>query len=472
MTDVKLKQKPPKKAISFSLLTLASLILINPVPLLFDLLPDALAYVLIILAIRRAAPLMADMDEAKESMTKMLIVSAVKIPAFFVMLMIWGGDTNQRSIVGVFTLVFSILEICFALPAFRQLFVGFYRLGENHGFSAALQTGEGALRMAPGKVERLTVSFIIVRCVCSCVPELFLVPIAEEGAGIYQRLFPPALILGALVSLVMGCIWCCFFIAYLRRMATHEEALEQLSCRAYEKDLAMGVGRYRRIKMLCILYVIAVCCTFDIAFDGVPFLPDVLAAMAFLGVAALLWNTGGRCIDLVCAGLGYLAACLVEWRGYSLFFGRYDEADVYYRSREALDAYWEYILKLGIKEAFLILTVVLTFVHICRVVKQETVRPNFAPEYQGVAERVCRGLTRKQRISMILGVASATVSFVNALGYLSVKTTALTTSVVYSSNWDWFLMVVWACQITWLGWAIYASVRLREEAELNVDPNA
>ena len=133
-------QKKPKWVLSYTLLGIACICFINPMPLLLDLIPDVIGYLVMIYAISKIANMVGEFDQVKDTLSKLALITALKIPAFFIMTAIWGGDITQRSIVAVFTLVISVVECCFLIPLIHELFVAFgadASAPKNNGYAHA-----------------------------------------------------------------------------------------------------------------------------------------------------------------------------------------------------------------------------------------------------------------------------------------------------------------------------------------------
>ena len=93
----------------FGLVVAAAVILSNPSPMYFDILPDALGFFFLWLAFRRLAELVPAFDDVREAGNKLLLITTLRIPAWFAMMTIWGGDASQRALIAVFCFVSSIL---------------------------------------------------------------------------------------------------------------------------------------------------------------------------------------------------------------------------------------------------------------------------------------------------------------------------------------------------------------------------
>lgn len=462
--------KKQSNAISFGFIAAAAIILANPMPMLLDIFPDVIAYALIILALRRVSAVIPEFDEVKEDISRLALISAFKIPAFFIMMLIWGGNASQRSIVAVFCLVFAIVECCYILPSFHHFFRAFHRLGELHGCNAAVSEGEGSLRMRPERIERLTVIFFIVRSVMSCLPEMTLVPLSESGSGsAVNNLYPVCAILGAIAVLALGIVWCCYFIAYLMRIRADKGTTERLMNACAQNPALPSVSRVRRIRGLVIFYIIGVVCSFDLIFDKVNYLPDFAAAIAFFAAGLVLFyllRKGGEV--LIATGL-YGAVSLAYWILSLKFRNAYDYSAIEYNAA-ARNAYHTLLYVSLAKELLLIAVCILMLRLLLRLIAEETGGTRLE-DWQKSARLTRRSLSQKIITCTVFGCLTAIASFFYDLSFIATK--HLPADPTHTSGYisvpmlDWLLIVVWACNILWLFFAIWFCSSLREEVQLN-----
>ena len=154
------KKKQSNGLLSFGLLLAGFLFLCNPNVNLFDLLPDAVGYGLLLLAIYRVTDIFPHFDTAYQGFRKLFIINLVKIPAIFAMLYVTGIDMEERGLITVFAIGFATVEWIFAIPAFRALFEGFTYMGEREGVVSAFNLPSGK---SADKLTLLTLVFLAVK---------------------------------------------------------------------------------------------------------------------------------------------------------------------------------------------------------------------------------------------------------------------------------------------------------------------
>ena len=153
------------KLFPVGLLIVAAWFLFNPNVTILDILPDAVAYALILFSLRHLTAFVPYMREASDAFRKLFYISLIKIPALFVMLVM----ASQRITISLFSLSFAVVEIIFLLPAFTHLFEGLYYLGQRFECTAAIRC-EGFPKRVEA-VRTITYIFLVIRALLSTLPD-------------------------------------------------------------------------------------------------------------------------------------------------------------------------------------------------------------------------------------------------------------------------------------------------------------
>jgi hypothetical protein len=272
------------------------------------------------------------------------------------------------------------------------------------------------------------------------------------------------------VVLVMGITWCCYFIAYLWRMRADTATADALSLAYRKNPNAQGLCRYRRIRAVIVFYVIGICCSFDLIFDNVNYLPDILSAIGFFAAAVVLYLllSRGRAACIACGV--YAVSTIVYTALTTRFYSSYSLSSLGY-DLKAKAAYRWILVASAVKQILLVAVIILLFLSLLRLIREETDRAT-PSIHRPMAELTRRELSKKMLISTVFACLTSLASFFYELTYTDLK--QLAADPVYTSGFvtlptlDWFWAVVWGFNILWLGYSIYAFSRLREEAELNV----
>ncbi len=332
-----------KKLFFWGKLIAAFVFLFNPNANLIDILPDAIGYLLLLLAIRNAQDIFPHFDEAYSGFSRLFWVSLAKIPALYLMMSIVNLNNYERAIITVFAFSFAVLELLFALPAFRALFSAFSHLGEKEGLLPLLAAGRSK-RGLEG-LERITYIFLIAKSVLSFLPELSLLSVFETlgevqiGAVNPAKFYPLFLLIGILAGLGFGIIWLYYAIGYVNDVRKSTVLKAFLEEKAETVSGTVQTASQRRMR-LCALYLIiaALVLAFDLILDGRNYLPDVYSAIAFCLAFLLLLRESRLSRFGAASALAYAVFSVLHGVTEKNFLASFTVIDVHKKS-EAAAAY-------------------------------------------------------------------------------------------------------------------------------------
>ena len=169
----------------YPLVILALIFLFNPNVNLIDVLPDCIAYILLILVIGAYAETVPYLAECKGAGIKLALVTLIKIPAFSVMS---SNMASGKDIVPLFTLVFAVLEMILLYSMLDNGFKALEYIGERTDCASvitpfALKNGKA---FTPEALKILTLIFFMAKGILSVIPELFL--LTPEDASLRKGL--------------------------------------------------------------------------------------------------------------------------------------------------------------------------------------------------------------------------------------------------------------------------------------------
>ena len=399
-----------KRMFPVPLMIAAVWILANPNLSIIDLLPDVIAYALILFSLRHLATFAPYMGDAADHFRKLFYISLAKIPALFIMIFL----AAQRVTITVFSLSFAILELVFLIPAIHNLFEGFFYLGSRFGCRAAI----AETPRKPDTVRAMTYIFIGIKMALSTLPDfLFLFeydPLSGDGFSVTTTQYLFVLLIAFLIALVVGIIWLSYILPYLREIAK-EQAVSPIHTPEGER-LSARESRRLRISLPYFLFAMGLCLSIDFVIDYKNALPDYLAALSFLAVSLILLIGKVRFsrICLIFSAI-YTASAFIFSYFRNRFYNAYSESDLT-RIPAADNAYLPVMITSAIAEILFIVTVFI----LVRVLIE--FRKSTMPECAVLTEIDRRFLLeekkeeRKQAIILLAAVTfSAICSFLNVL---------------------------------------------------------
>ena len=118
-----------KKNIFWGAFAISFIFLFNPNIAIIDPLPDMIGYFILSLALSKIAMINETLYDAKRSFEKLIILDVGKLITIFWVFGIDAASERETSLL-LWSFVFGILEILFAIPAYIKLFDGLSSLGD------------------------------------------------------------------------------------------------------------------------------------------------------------------------------------------------------------------------------------------------------------------------------------------------------------------------------------------------------
>ncbi len=391
------------------LLLTAMWFLFNPNISILDPLPDCIGYLLIMYALRHVTTFVPYMREASDGFRKLFYANFIKIPAFFIVLTL----SSERVTVTLFSFSFAIVELLFAIPAFRNLFEGLFYLGERFGCTSTIR--RKATMITPEALRVLTYVFLSVKAALSALPDLAFLPsydpLTGKGFTVSTTQYLVILTIAFLLAFAMGIVWISYIRPYLKAVA-EDHAVKGLSP-AIGGDLPLRESRRLRLSLPYFLFAAAICLSVDLVFDNVLVPPDYLGAALFLALALLLFLTEERKNYLPLALSGaHLAATVLFAVFRARFFEDYAITSLTY-NQNADRAYLPVLLCACLSEVLFAANVLVLGRELVAFRHKNTQKLPDATTYEGrllAAEE--REEARQNRVCAILAIASALTSAV------------------------------------------------------------
>ena len=327
----------------YPLLILSLIFLFNPNINLIDVLPDCVAYLLMIFAIGSLSETVPYLAECKSALIKLTLVNLIKIPAFSVM---YSNMVSGKDIVPLFTLVFAVLELILIYSAVDNGFKALGYIGERTDCKSVrdpIVLGKNK-ETTPEAIKTLTFIFFITRATLNVIPELLL--LTPEDIELRKKLadaYPAILVISILISLVAGVVWLNQVLKYVRAIHNAQdlnEALDVLIIKDSSDEMSVKEKQKKLIASLTLLAFSSLF-IFDISFadfGGYNKLPHfIYGILLFTSVYSFITNKRTKFCSIIGAA-GFSLSSLLVYLFNTRFFENYTYVDLAY-SKMAMAAY-------------------------------------------------------------------------------------------------------------------------------------
>lgn len=273
----------------------ASVILANPVWCLTDILPDAIAWLLIWFALRGLAGINDNLFAARRQALYLLGIETIKL---FLWIPLQSSTVSSDRMLAA--LVFSAGEAACMLLFFRAFLNGTKELSRAADCNRVyLKTGD---------IRFLCTLFVLVRAGCTVLPELTAIPelyvenatVLDDGLWeLLQQLASSGEILTIVFSvleLIMAIVWLVSFLPFLRLFRTDDGLCGYLSARLAPDGEEHRTERlFSSLHMARICFAIGLVFTLDVQINGLRVLPLCMFPAFFaLGCVFLNLLAGDR----------------------------------------------------------------------------------------------------------------------------------------------------------------------------------
>ena len=470
--------KKAKSILSFGMMLAGMILLCNPNLNLFDVMPDAIGYGLLLLAVRSAADIFPHFDEAERAFRILFWVNLAKIPGIYLMLRVTGINLNERGIIAVFAIGFAVVEWVFAFPGFRALFEGFTYIGEREGVSSAISIRGSEKRF--DTLMALTTVFLIIKGLASFLPEtVYLSTFFYNGSldprAINPTTFYPLLAaFGFLVTLVFGVIWITHFAPYLQGMRRDGGMIALLSAKGDTLATKLFEAKERRrTRLFFLLTLVGLFFAMDLPMNGKDVLPDFMGAISFFFVFLLAEDKKVAFRGKIATAL-YAVSSLTRTVFTARFFEEFGYADITYRDA-AQARYTPVLIAYAIEAVFFFLTVLMLLFLLKRFILENTGRSLSLKDTvirNEIHTELCKknnrlgflaflyALLRPVSAYLLTVTESHTITKEEANQYYGVGTRVVT------SKYAWLWLLVFAVGLLLAVYAYFHTLSIRREADL------
>lgn len=375
--DIKTKEKKTKTVgFSWGLMALASVFIFNPNVGVLDVLPDFFGYIILSVALLKVSMLCEGLSDARRALEKMIIIDGGKLLS---VVWIFGvNSTNDRtSSVLLWSFVFAVLEMIFALPAFMKMFDGLSELGNFHENTAIHSSKQKGGASYTDRIKRFTAIFLILKAGMTVLPELTALgtSVYSEGYALSNLYRYIGVIRGICMIpvILVGIVWLTKTVGYFLRIKA-DKALHNSLSKAYCERIAprQGLFTIRNVRAATWFMIAASVLTLDIKLEGINIMPDVLV-LVFLAISLVYFCKTTRLsvklpvVMMALFGAAAIFAPLAE--GYFLENYTYNAIE---KSSQALAAYLVYVGAVALQGILLVCMLASVFKSVQKVISEHT----------------------------------------------------------------------------------------------------
>lgn len=260
------------------LFIIAFVILSNPLLSSFDVLPDLIAYILILIALSKSTYISARAKQAYVVTRNMLIVSLVKIACMYFDIM---SPDDTLSL--VFSFGFCIIELIFGIPFILKIF---------EYFSSIVPNGDEKLSYRVDAVKVFTIIAFSIKMLFSTAPDLIILTRPYEFISFsvdYSMLRYPLIVLSIILYIPLMVIWIVKETRLIKRLFTKE--LDASIGKEFNKKIENKALHYeiKSNEQLLLFLGISSAFAFTVKIDNVNIFYNSIIPLVFIGFFVALW---------------------------------------------------------------------------------------------------------------------------------------------------------------------------------------
>ena len=295
-----------------------ALILANPVVAFYDFLPDCIGYLLLCVALLRLADLNSSIADALKRFRTLIWISigGLLMQYYIYNVLAKEPKLNPQEIPTMVLLcafIMAVPQIYFGLPAWRDLFKGFWELAERHGGQAVFHYGKRNNNLCE-RMRRAAGVFVVLSTVLSVLPEFAVLTTFEYEVeklpfDWYQFVWLFRVSAAAILT-VLFFVWIMRFIRFIYLFTSDRAMMDSIEAR-YERDiLPQGdMLSMRRLRFGIVFLTIGAALMLNVCIEEQILIPTALCAL-FACIGVLIFGEdlkGRKTFFLSCGAIGVLS---------------------------------------------------------------------------------------------------------------------------------------------------------------------
>jgi hypothetical protein len=346
-----------------------------------DLLPDFIAYIIILRQLNKVSIRAPYFQEAADAVKNLLIITLLKLPSQIFVSMVQSQNVRDNDIVVLSTLIFAVLEVIFVLKAIKYTFDALFYVGQRTNATCLISPykSTGKSSASPEYLRGLTYLFFVAKNLLVFVPEMLLLTKTVE-IGSQTPVFNPAtlysetLLMCIIIVTALGIAWLVSSLKYLRSVMSQCNIYDEICSLADDQARAeisakeMIRSHSTAMKILIVASVLSIELVFD-NFHNINLLPSfIFVSVLVLGNYMLHKRAS---LKTIIAGVVF---CAVSVYSYSLLIGFLEKFSYgsLASSPEARDAYFKIIIASAIEFILFVIITVFNFINTRKYIYKNT----------------------------------------------------------------------------------------------------
>ena len=276
-----------------------AVMLANPVVAFYDVLPDCIGYLLVCVALFRLADLNSYIADALKRFRTMIWVSMGGLLMQYYIYNVLAKEPKLNpqelpTMVLLCAFIMAVPQIYFAVPAWRDLFRGFWQLAERHGGKAVFHYGKRNSNLCE-RMRRASGVLVILLAGLPILPELSVLTTFEYEVeklpfDWYQFIWLFR-VSAVMVLTVLFLVWIVRLVRFVLLFTRDGEMMHSILER-YERDiLPQGdMLSMRRMRFGIVFLVIGAALTVNACIEEKILVPSILCAI-FAVIGVLIFGT-------------------------------------------------------------------------------------------------------------------------------------------------------------------------------------
>ena len=272
--------------------------LANPVIAFYDILPDCIGYLLLCVALLRLADLNSSIADALGRFRTLIWINigGLLMQYYIYNVLAKEPKLNPQEIPTMVLLcafVMAVPQIYFAVPAYRNLFKGFWELAERHDGQAVFHYGKHNNNLCE-RMRRASGVFVVASTALSVLPEMSVLTTFEYEVeklpfDWYQFIWLFR-VSAAMILTVLFLVWIIRFIRFVLLFTRDRAMMESIEAR-YERDILpeSDMLSMRRLRFGIVFLTIGAALMLNVCIEEQILIPTILCAI-FAAIGVLIFG--------------------------------------------------------------------------------------------------------------------------------------------------------------------------------------